>query len=66
MKEVLFTIFVALLTPIYLILQILISIFNFLFNLAESMQICINDFLEQMVEFWKGVFNVEKRKENIK
>ena len=61
MKEVLFTIFVALLTPIYLILQILILIFEFLFNLAESMQICINDLLEKMTDFWKGVFNVGKR-----
>ena len=66
MKEVLFKIFVVILTPIYLILSLLKLIFKFLFDVAESMQICINEFLEQMTEFWKGVFKVEKRKENIK
>ena len=62
MKEVLFKIFVVILTPIYLILSLLKLIFKFLFDVAESMQIYTNDAIEEMEDFWKGVFKVERRK----
>ncbi len=56
MKEILFTILVILLTPIYIIIRIFSGCIEFIFEVTEPIAESIRELVDNMVEFWKMIF----------
>lgn len=60
MKKFLFVIVIMILTPIYLVIQLMMLVFEMIMDFTEPFADCMNALVDDMCKFWKKIFKIKE------